>query len=236
MTTKARLFIGSVLAAAGWVLTASLAGWRPADGMCFGVYLPVTLLLAAFKVRLPGVPGTISMSFLPLLVAIAQFAVAETVLMAGGAALVQCLWRPKHRPRLIQVLFSAGTLILSTAFAAVGAHEVLRRAGAESQIALMALGAFLFYATNTLLVSIVVCLAESRPLRSIWHQCHLWAFPYYLVGALLVDLTCVVGGQFSWKAPLLLIPFMMLAHVSFRLLVREYGDGQRSGAALQHAV
>src|SRR5436190_1738387 len=115
MTAKAKWFVSSVLIAGVIVLAASAADWKSVGTTRFLVYLALTLLSATLKVRLPGIEGTISVSFLFLVAAAGQFNVLQCALIAAPAAVVQCLWRPKRKPAAVQVAFSAAVLILSVA-------------------------------------------------------------------------------------------------------------------------
>ena len=91
------------------------------------------------KVRLPGITGTISANFVVILIAVAMFTFGETVVLACMACLVQCLSRPKSRPRIVQLSFNVAVLALSSGASYRIAHlfagtpatheEVLARAG-----------------------------------------------------------------------------------------------------------
>src|SRR5712672_2109429 len=81
--------------------------------ICFAL----ALLTSTFKVRLPGLTGTISASFLFILIATAIFSFSETVLLAGTASIVQSLWKTKRRPKVVQVAFNAAALAISSGLA-----------------------------------------------------------------------------------------------------------------------
>src|ERR1700730_8893931 len=109
--------IGITLLAARWWSSASLP--QLAALLCF------TLFASTLKVRIPGMTSTISPNFAFLLVAMAFFSFSQVIVAALGAALVQSFWRPKGRPRSVQVLFSAAALMLSSAFAFALSHLVV---------------------------------------------------------------------------------------------------------------
>jgi hypothetical protein len=232
MTTTSKVYISCILAAAIAVLVSCGPDWQLAGEPRFAIYLLLTVIAATLKVRLPRFDGTVSLSFLCLLVAVAQFQMIETVLMAIAAAVVQCLWRPKTKPRAIQIAFSAATLVISSALAQTVSHQLAGILNGRMEVAVIAAAAFIFYGANTLLVAVVVCLVESRPLRTVWQQCHLGAFPLYLIGALLLDAMYSASEPVTWKAPLMLLPLMVLAYTWHRAVVERVDEqDQRSAAA-----
>src|SRR5260370_16846053 len=114
---------------------------------------------------------------------IALFSFGETVLIGLGGALVQSLWKTQQRPKPVQVLFNAACLTVFTAAAFLTSHGVLAMLGLNSLAATMVLGACVYVGLNTGLVSLVISLAEGRPLRKLWSSCYEWTFPYFLLGA-----------------------------------------------------
>ena len=216
MQMQAKLYVGAVIAAAAGVVALSLPLWHAGDPRVFALYLLLTAVAATVKIQLPGVTGTISLSFLFLVFAAAEMQLAEAAVTAFTAALVQCLWRPHAKPKLVQIAFSAAALVVSVAIAQMLARFAEQLLHTRALLPQLVAGAFGFYLTNTLLIAIVLCLAESRPLGTVWNQCHLWAFPYYLTGAILLDLISVVDVQASWRIPFIVLPMMVLATGCYR--------------------
>jgi hypothetical protein len=229
MPTKAKLYISCVLTAGFGVLALSLPQLAAVSPE-FALFLALTAVAAALKVRLPQMQGTISVSFVFLLFAVTEYALAQVALIAVCAAVVQSYWRPRRRPTVVQVAFNAAALVLSAAAAQSISHAAIQAGGVQSELALMAVGAFLFYAIDTLLVASVVALVEDRLLSTIWHNCHMWAFPYYLVGAMLLDVAVALDTQSRLRAPMLALPLMMLLHVFYRNLVARFSEGARAAA------
>lgn len=231
MTSKAKAFITFVLLAGVVVLGLATRDWNTLQDVRFLLYLGLTIVAAALKVRLPRVEGTISVSFLFLVAATSQFNLLQGAVMAGLAAVTQCLWKPSRKPMAIQVAFSAAVLVLSLAAARLLTTEILDSAGAKSPLTFTAIAAVLFYGVDTLLVSTVICLVESRPLTAVWQQCNLWAFPYYLCGAVLLEATAMSTAQPNWEGPIVLLPLMVFGHLCYRTLVARVGEPARSMVA-----
>jgi hypothetical protein len=177
----------------------------------------LALLASTLKVRLPGLTSTISLNFLFILLGIADCSFTETILMACGAALVQSMWKAKCRP--VQVLFSVPTLTISTGAAYWGSNLVLAAWHTTSLAILLTLGASLFFIFNTALVAMVLTLLEEKPFQRIWRQCHVWSFPYYLVGAAIAGLMSASGRAAGWQPSLLVLPVMYLNFLCYREIV-----------------
>lgn len=224
MPNQARIYIGFVIAAGIAILATSYAWWESRDPLHYLIYLLLTILTSALKVKLPGMTGTLSLNFLFLLIGVSGRSFGEAVTMGCAAALVQSVWKAKLRPKLVQVLFNVASLAISVAVSYFVFHLALFHGPNASLPALMVLVACVYFLTNTVLVSAVLSLVEGRPLQKVWRQCFLWSFPYYLVGAVLIGLLGASGRSVDWQSSLLALPLMYLIYLYYRL----YVDGRRS--------
>ena len=224
LSTWAKLYLGAVITMGSALLAWSLLNWEWKDPMQFLVYLAVVQMASACKVRLPRITGTISVNFVVLLAAIAELSLPEVVALSAVAAMVQCLWKPKVRPKPIQIPFSVGTMVLSSAFAFTICRLVLDGLLADSLALLFVLATTLLYAGNTILVSTAWGLAEGVPLRTVWPRCCFWSFPYYLVGAAFAAFIVVTSQEAGWQLSFLALPLMALVYVSYRLHVGRVAE------------
>jgi hypothetical protein len=229
MPTKAKLYISCVLVA-GFSILAATVPQLAAVSPEFATFLALTAVAAALKVRLPQMEGSISVSFVFLLFAVTEFALAQVAVMAACAAVVQSYWRPSRRPTAVQVGFNAAALVISAAAAQWISQSVIQAGGIHSELVLMAAGAFLFYVIDTMLVATVVALVQGKPLSTVWNNCHLWAFPYYLVGAILLDVVVAMETEWRLRAPLMALPLMMLVHAFYRNLVSRFSEAAEKPA------
>jgi hypothetical protein len=175
------------------------------------------------KVRLPGLHGTISVNFVFILMALTQFSLAETLTIAFAATLVQSLWRPKTRPRIAQVLFNTSTVLISTALAYAAARAV---PGQDHPFIALAPAATIFFVMNTGMISLVLALVSKSTLAAVWKQCHLWAFPYYLVGAAIAAAIAQSSLTVGWRFSLLALPVMYLIYAYYKLCVSSHETGR----------
>lgn len=218
MPTHAKVYI-SLVSAAGIAAMAYAfldPPW-PQDSFRLITYLSLSLLAAAMKLRLPGLTGTMSIGFVFVLFGISELTLPETMLMACLGVVVQCLWRVKTRPAPVQLLFSASAVAVSLALA-FGSAEFLRTALHVNSVSIvMAVATCCYFVANSLLVSGVLSLVKREPMRVVWQQCYLFAFPYYLLGGAVAGLMAAAGREFGWQPPLLILPVMGLAFLFYRL-------------------
>ncbi len=217
MATKAKLYIAIIAALAVAILTVVASRWNPVNFQHFVLFFALAMLASAMKIRLPGFKTTISTSFVFILIAIALFSFGETVLIGLGGALVQSLWKTQQRPKPVQVLFNGACLTVCTAAAYWTSHTALAMLGLNSLVAMMVLGACVYVVLNTGMVSLVISLAERRPLKQTWPSCYEWTFPYFLVGAAVAGLASAAGHGTNWGVTLLVVPVMYFVYVYYRM-------------------
>src|SRR5712664_4576344 len=208
MPSLAKAYIAIIAALASAVLIVAAFRWNPENLGHFVLFFALAMLASAMKIRLPGFKTTISTNFVFILIGIALFSFGETVLIGLGGALVQSLWKTQTRPKLVQVLFNAACLTVSTAAAFWASHGVQAMLGLNSLAAMTVLGACVYVLMNTGLVSLVISLAEGRSLRELWSSCYEWTFPYFLVGAAVAGLASAAGQGNNLGVTLLVMPAM----------------------------
>src|SRR5213596_1843529 len=202
MTTKAKLDVAIMTALAGAILAIAASRWDPENLGHFVLFFALAMVGSAMKIRLPGFKTTISINFVFILIGLAWFSFGETVLIGLGGALVQSLWKVQTRPKPVQVLFNGACLTVCTAAAYWTSHTALAMLGLNSLVAMMVLGACVYVVLNTGMVSLVISLAERRPLKQVWPSCYEWTFPYFLVGAAVAGLASAAGHGTNWGVTL----------------------------------
>jgi len=217
MTNNTKAFI-SLVSATGIVAMACafLHPQWPHDPFRFCTYFLLSLLAAVLKLRLPGLTETMSIGFVFVLLGIAELSLPETMLVACAGVVVQCLWRAEQRPTPVQVLFSVSAVAISLTLAFESAQLVRSQFHAESVSIVLAVATCLYFIVNSLLVSGVLSLVKRAPLRVIWQQSYLYAFPYYLLGGAVAGLMAASGHELGWKPPLFILPVMGMAFLLYR--------------------
>ena len=238
MPGLAKTYIAMIAAVATAVLTVAASRWNPESFLRFLLFFALAMVASAMKIRLPGFKTTISLNFVFILIGLALFSFGETVLIGLGGALVQSLWKTQTRPKPVQVLFNASCLTVCTAAAFWTSHAVPMMLGLNSMAAMMVLGACAYVVMNTGLVSLVICLAQGRPLREIWSSCYEWTFPYFLVGAAIAGLASAASHGSNLGVALLVVLAMYFAHVYYRMhivravLANISSDSQENASVL----
>src|SRR5260370_37461870 len=112
-SADARAFIAAMAVLGIAELFSGGLHWQSNDLQRFICYLAIALTASILKVAVPGVTGTISVNFLFVLVGIVELSIPETLVIGCSATLMQCVWRPKTRPRMIQVLFNVANVAVA---------------------------------------------------------------------------------------------------------------------------
>jgi MASE9 protein len=234
MPNLAKAYIAVMAAVAAAVLALVATRWTAANPAHFVLFFALALLASAMKIRLPGFKTNISANFVFILMGLALFSFGETVVLALAGALIQSLWKTRQRPRPVQVLFNAACLTVCTAAAFWFSHRVPAMLGLNSLAAMMALGACVYMVLNTGLVSLVVSLAERRPLQQVWPSCYEWTFPYFLVGSGLAGLASAAGQGPNWGVALLIVPVMYFVYLYYRMRLMRAALENISGMSRQY--
>jgi hypothetical protein len=210
-----------ILAACGAMVTAD-PFWPPSDPLRFFSYLLLAWIASTWKVKLPWIEGTYSLNFIFVLLGIIDLSLGETAIIGTTAGAIQCLWKPQKRPSSIQVAFNSANLAIS-AIVAHTAALAIRNVHAGVAITL-AIGAFSYFVTNTVLVSGVISLLERRPLLDVWRHWHLWSFPYLFIGTGVVGVVSACAPSAGWQMSLLVLPMMYLVHCCYRLCLQRQAE------------
>jgi diguanylate cyclase (GGDEF)-like protein/putative nucleotidyltransferase with HDIG domain len=233
---KARILIASVLALGGLILLLGFAHWNSDNLPRFTCYFALTLLSSGMKVRLPGITGSMSVAFLFALIGIEQLSLSENLLMVGAATVLQCTWHAQNRPKAIQVFFNVGSIAIAVYLGTLLYNSGLLAGYPFAPQLRMVVTAGAYFLLNTFPVAAVIAFTEDRPLGTIWHECYIWALPYYLVGAVIV---CGVGAAnrvFGWSFTVLLLPVMFLIHRSYGIYLGRLSiEQQRAEDQKKHA-
>src|SRR5215471_18043243 len=118
MSWPARLLLITVCVLGLGVAIVGVAAWAIASPVKFFAYLLTAVIASRLKVELPEGHGSMSVSFLFILISIAELDFTETLVLGCCAILVQCYISRDRWPKLKQVLFnvSGAAVAISAAF------------------------------------------------------------------------------------------------------------------------
>ncbi len=227
MNIRAKLFIGTTALVGLTAIVLSFRSWSSDDPVRFLAYLTIALLASGLKVALPGFNGTMSVNFLFILLGILELSLPETMFIGCAATLTQCFWKMNRPAKPVRVLFNVFSMMAPAIYAS---HAVFRYSATllnNSQALMIMAAACVFFLTNTFPIAMIISLAEDKPLRSTWRECHFWSLPYYLAGAGLVALVHFVNRYVGWQTTLLVLPIVYWVYRSYRLYLGKLEDEKR---------
>jgi diguanylate cyclase (GGDEF)-like protein/putative nucleotidyltransferase with HDIG domain len=185
----------------------------------FICYFLLALLSSGLKVALPGITGTLSVSFLFILASIVEFSPFHTLLLGFGSALVQIYWKPKKRPITYQVVYNLAAIAIAIWFAEAALHSGIAQAAGGSLAFRLLLATSAYFIANTFPIACAISLTEKRRLFRIWRECYFWSLPYYLLGAALVCFLHWSNENLGWEFSLLAMPVAWVVYRSYRLYI-----------------
>src|ERR1700682_3758373 len=186
--------------------------WQPYHHLRFFSYLLAAIVASVLKVRLPGMTGTASVSFLFVLIGIVDLSVPEAIALGALSMLTQCTWRTQRKPSVMQVAFSICSITVATYASALiytKAHAVLLEPLALGLLALA------YYSTNTFSVACIIALTESKPVWSVMTR-NRWLLPYYAGGTSLAWMIGTMPRAIQWELPIICLPIIYVIHRSYR--------------------
>jgi len=165
----------------------------------------------------------VSVHFLFVLLGILELSLAETLTIGCLAVLVQCLWKTKHKPHPIQVLFSFCSTSIAVFATYVTCHLPARFFG-NSLPLLLIISALTYFVSNTMPVAVVISLCEDKPLRRIWSETYFWSLSFYLIGAAIVGVVHYSMRFIGWQSAMLVVPIMYWIYRSYHLYLGRLED------------
>jgi hypothetical protein len=218
-----RAYAALIITSGILVLAGGAMHWRCADPKRFAAYLLLACVAGALKVRIPGMTGTYSLTFLFVLIGVIDLTFSETVVIAVASMLVQCMWRPATRPMPVQVMFSTA----AASIAASVAYFAARAVGPAIVSVQLIVAAAVYFLVNTCLVAGILAQVERRDFRTVWSEWFRLALTYYLSGVVVAAVMIVSNRHFGWMFSLLALPLMYLEYLCYRLKIAgERGSGR----------
>jgi diguanylate cyclase (GGDEF)-like protein/putative nucleotidyltransferase with HDIG domain len=200
----------------------------------FFCYLSVVLLTSTLKVTLPGIDGTLSVSFIFLFLGILEMTYAETLVLVVASVIVQSYWHSSKRLKPIQVIFNVSQLTVATTAAYCTFNWLGRHILREQRPLALACAASVYFLFNTSAMSTVISLADKKSTRQVWIEGYLWSFPYYLIGAAIAGFVSYLNRQIGWQTALLTLPVIYVVYRSYRLYVGKLEDGKLHAEEMSH--
>ena len=210
LSPVAKVFVALTALGAAAVLGYGLVHFRIASPLEFFVFLILAVVASRLKVKLPGVQGTMSVNLPFFLMAAVKLSIPEALVIACVGAMAQSL----GRSRPVQTAFNAAALTNSIALAAWASATALQYQ-LVLPVAIVAAGAAYFLG-NTILMTLVMWLAEGERPMAIWARMFELSFPYYLLSAAIAAIVCGDFRDAGWTVALVVLVAMYLTYRSYR--------------------
>lgn len=210
-------------------LATNLHVWHAGQGLQLAVYLLFSIVSSAWKVRMPGMKGTMSVAFLFALITLFELGISEALIVTCTATIIQVIWHARTKVKLLRACFNIATVAISVIVAyRVMLNPVFRSGRLEWTEELFA-GAIAYFLMNSGLVASVISLAERKPMLAIWRECHFLSATYYLLGAAASIVFHLIATQYGWHLALGSVVVVYVAHYTYQLYIgRLSAEQQRS--------
>lgn len=219
MPLKARIYISVILLLGVLALYRGIFPWESSNLFRFALYLIVAVIGSGLKVTLPGINGSVSFSFLFVLISIVQLSLPETLVIVGAAVTWQGYWHAKPTP--LQVAFNLASNFVAAGLAYIAFHGAAWESVPVGMSVRLAAAAIVFFVANTLPVAGVIALTECKQIRNVWTESYVRTLPYYLVGASIAGFFSWLSIRIGWEAALLLVPVVIILFRGYRLYVGQ---------------
>jgi diguanylate cyclase (GGDEF)-like protein/putative nucleotidyltransferase with HDIG domain len=214
------------------VLNHARSHWRPEDSLPYLFYLVGAVLTSRLKVRLPGITGTMSVNFFFILIGILELDLAQVLAITCAGTFGQMLWRAERKPRPLELVFNPSSVILASYAGWAVYHSVWLRRLDDALPLLLFSSAGVFFLVNTLTVSAIIALTESKNLWNVWRESFVWTAAHYLVGAALAGLVHAVRSQAGWQMALLVLPVVYLVYRSYHLYLGRLEEEKKHSSEM----
>lgn len=191
---------------------------QPVEFICYCV---IALLAATLKVQLPGINGSLTVSYVLVLIGFTDLSVAQCLVAGVMAAVVQCLVNTKKRPGFLQVLFNVANVAISIVGSGVVFSSTWLESAGVGLLMRLTFSAIAYFLLNTFAVTAIISLTESRPMLRLWRECYLWAFPFFFVGAGFAWGFHHLALAFGWQIAILALPGLYLLYSAYHFYLRR---------------
>jgi len=235
VTSSTKAFIGLMAAASLFVLFQAFTHRTTVELPRFLAILALTLVAARFKVTLPGLSGSMSVTLPFILVSLIQMSFAETLIITCSSVLVQS-WASGRQPKPIQVLFNVCNVANAIGLAYFAIHFGRLQSFAPVAAVLVALATAVYLLANTICVAAVIALTESKNFFTVWQEVCLLSFPYYVVSAGLASMVLSINAYFTLESSVAVLPIAYMLFQSYRRFFRQPKKETSSGFGMARAA
>ncbi len=231
LSARSYCYVGVIAALGAAVSLYAAAHLTVADPLLLRVYSIAAVLGAIAKVRLAGKTGTVSLSFLFILLSNIELSLGETLMAGLASALVQSYWQKQEWPSWTQIVFNLGNIALSVAAArAVYQWNWLFYLDGGFVFSIVAATA-MYFLVNHFSVAMIIALSEGQDFSRVWEEWRVLTRPYNIAGAVLMVMLVHLNERYGGACDLVVIPILVLLYrlscqyvaIMRRRIVRAHG-------------
>jgi diguanylate cyclase (GGDEF)-like protein/putative nucleotidyltransferase with HDIG domain len=225
-----------VLAGAACVVAASANLQFDQPVLCFAL-LALAIGTSAAKIELPlgRSHSTLSLSHAVNFWALFALGPAEAICIATVSAWAQCTLRVGGRNPTHRILFSIGSLTVTTAAAAMLASFAMRfgAPGLATLVRTAAIVSPFYFFLNTSMVAAAIALSTRQSIVGVWQRNFLWSAPSYLAGAALAAFATASSAH-SWSGwlALLAVPLYLIFRSTATVVARLREEQEETRRAM----
>ncbi len=219
-------YITVIIAAGGAAFLQAGGTWYIDNWPRYLTFLALALVASRLKVGLPGVDGTMSTSFVFVLLGISEIGLPGTLVMGCAAMATQSLVNTRKRPAPVQVAFNLGSVACSVE-AAYRTYDLTGFRGDFQEPIRLLLAAAAYFMVNTLSVATVIALTGGKRPFAVWREAYFWTFPNYLVGAAIAWAVAATSRSIGWQTSILVLPVLYVLYRSHEQHVRSLAEERR---------
>jgi len=234
MSRVTRAYWFCVIAAGSFCFAQSLVGLNGSRdaSVRLAIYLVTAILVSGLKIRLPGIFGTLSMSYIVIMAALLNINLAAGMVVAVVSTLGQCVIYAVSKPRWFQVLFSAAGVPIPLLAAWCMLNLPLFSQYDSTGCFAMLAAVVVYFSVNTFIVAGIIGLTDSRNVFTVWRECYLWTSLHYLVGGCIAEIIHLMDRLLGAPALVVAIPPLFLLFRSYSVYLRRMEEQQQHTAQM----
>jgi diguanylate cyclase (GGDEF)-like protein/putative nucleotidyltransferase with HDIG domain len=219
MPLAAKLFIAAIGLAGAAGMAFTFHGSRLEVQPRFVVYLLLALATSRMRVVFPGIQGTLSLSFVLIMLGLVELTASQTMFLAVAGMAAQTCWHAKGKGRVkaVHLSFNTTSIALAVLAATWVYHEPWFTGIPHGQLLQLTVAGIAFFVVNIAFLSIVIALTEGQSIKTVLRSFCDWTFCYYLVGVSFAEIVHTATERLGWVFTLALLPPLYLVYRSIRV-------------------
>jgi diguanylate cyclase (GGDEF)-like protein/putative nucleotidyltransferase with HDIG domain len=227
MNTRARFFRILLLLIGLVLLAQSVRLWDTERPGRLAMFIALTLMGGLARVGLPTPAGTLRLSFIILLVSMAQLPLSQVILLGAVSGLAESLSPRPSKWHWTDTAYQVAVMVFGVTAGSTVYHRLEMVDPALGGSMGLPLAATTLFLVTAFPMACLAALSEGVTLRNVWQQRYLWALPYYLSGAALAALFPALHQLALWQSTGLILPVLYLVYRAYGLQIEHVQQQQQ---------